>query len=70
MTEKRADDSWEENMEWKDIILGTVAGLALIVSLINLIWNFRWRAFEHQGNTRKALTDVVAELTRTYLKIV
>jgi tetratricopeptide (TPR) repeat protein len=51
-------------VEWKDIILGTVAGLAFIVSLINLIWNFRWRAFEHEGNTRKALTDVVAELTK------
>jgi tetratricopeptide (TPR) repeat protein len=64
MTEKRADDSWEDNMEWKDIIFMTVAGAALIVSVINLIWNFRWRAFEHQGNTRKALTDVVDELTK------
>jgi len=46
------------------IIFGTVAGAALFVSVINFIWNFRWRDFEHQGNTRTALTDVVDELTK------
>jgi tetratricopeptide (TPR) repeat protein len=51
-------------MEWKDIILGTVAGLAFILSVINFIWTLRWRDFEHQGNTRTALTDVVDELTK------
>jgi hypothetical protein len=50
-------------METKDIVFGVIAGAAFLVSLFNLVWNFVWRPFEHQGNIRKALTDVVAELT-------
>jgi tetratricopeptide (TPR) repeat protein len=51
-------------VETKDIIFGTVAGLALIVSIVSFIFPFRQRATEDRRSTRKALTDVVAELTK------
>jgi tetratricopeptide (TPR) repeat protein len=54
-------------METKDIITITIAGLAFLVSIVNSVFTFfafRQRATEDQRNTRKALTDVVAELTK------
>jgi hypothetical protein len=60
MTENRADDSWEDNMEWKDIIIA----LAFIFSIASFAMSFRQRAMEDRRSTRKALTDVVAELTK------
>jgi tetratricopeptide (TPR) repeat protein len=46
-------------MEIRDIILG----LAFIFSIASFILTFRQRAIEDRRSTRKALTDVVAELT-------
>ena len=46
-------------MEIRDIILG----LAFIFSIASFILTFRQRAIEDRSSTRKALTDVIAELT-------
>jgi len=54
-------------METKDIITITIASLAFVVSIVNSIFivlTFRQRATEDRRGTRKALTDVVAELTK------
>jgi hypothetical protein len=47
-------------MEWKDIIIA----LAFIFSIASFAMSFRQRAMEDRRSTRKALTDVVAELTK------
>jgi hypothetical protein len=45
-------------------ITAIIAGLAFLFSIVNAFFTFRQRATENQHNTRKALTDVVAELLR------
>jgi tetratricopeptide (TPR) repeat protein len=53
-------------METRDIItaiIAIIAGLAFIFSIVNFFLTYRQRATENRHNTRKALTDVVAELT-------
>jgi tetratricopeptide (TPR) repeat protein len=51
-------------VEKKDIILVTPGVLAFIFSIVTFIWTFRQHAIEDRRNTRKSLTDVVAELTK------
>ena len=54
-------------METRDIITAItaiIAVLAFIFSIVNAFFTFRQRASEDRRVTRKALTDVVAELTR------
>jgi tetratricopeptide (TPR) repeat protein len=54
-------------METRDIItaiIAIIAGLAFIFSIVNFFLTYRQRATENRHNTRKALTDVVAELTK------
>ena len=55
-------------MEKKDIILVTPGVLAFIFSIVTFIWTFRQHAIEDRRNTRKSLTDVVAELTKGHLE--
>lgn len=51
-------------METKDIITLTIASLAFFFSIASFILTFRQRAIEERRSTRKALTDIVAELTK------
>jgi hypothetical protein len=51
-------------MEKKDILTLVASGIAILVSLISFYFSFRQRSIEDRRATRKALTDVVAELTK------
>ena len=48
----------------KNIITITLATLAFIFSIASFTLTFRQRGIEDRRNTRKALTDIVAELTK------
>jgi tetratricopeptide (TPR) repeat protein len=48
----------------KDIITIALAALAFIFSIASFTLTFRQRGIEDRRNTRKALTDAVAELTK------
>jgi tetratricopeptide (TPR) repeat protein len=54
-------------MVTKDFITIVLAGLAFFFSIASFILTFRQRAIEDQRNTRKALTDVIAELSKVSL---
>jgi len=51
-------------MQTKDIITVAIACLAFFFSIASFILTFRQRAIEDRRSTRRALTDVVAELTK------
>jgi|HubBroStandDraft_3_1064219.scaffolds.fasta_scaffold16349_3 tetratricopeptide (TPR) repeat protein len=51
-------------METKDYITLALAGAAFVFSITSFILTFRQRTVEDQRNTRKALTDVIAELSQ------
>lgn len=51
-------------METKDIITITLSSLAFVFSITSFFLTFQQRTVEDRRNTRKALTDTVAELSK------
>lgn len=54
-------------MQTKDIATIALAAMAFAFSIASFILTFRQRALEGRQNTRKALTDAIAELTKVNL---